>query len=78
MTLREEINELIAEAQLQPTSNWDDRTNNYLIDKFLKLIEKRIDEIQDIKNLKPAESPQDVIYNAGVYDGIGKVKEILK
>jgi hypothetical protein len=47
--------------------------------QIIKLIEKRIDELQDIKNLKPAENPQDVIYNCGIFDGLEKVKkEMLK
>jgi len=50
------------------------RMTNIIISK----IEKRIDEIQNIKNLKPAENSDDVFYNAGIWDGIERVKEILK
>ena len=41
---------------------------------ILKDIEKRIDLIDHIK---PANKPEDVIYNTGYKDGIGKVKEML-
>ena len=55
-----------------------DNTRNNLTDVIIKDIEKRIDEIQNIKNLKPAENSDDVFYNAGIWDGIERVKEILK
>jgi len=44
------------------------------IDELYKLFEKRIDSVNKIK---PANVPEDVIYNCGYVDGIAKVKEIL-
>lgn len=67
MTLREEIESIL----MKPIYS------NKAIDEILKLFEKLIDEKQHIKNLKPATTPEDVIYNCGIVDGLQKLKEEL-
>lgn len=47
-------------------------------DEIIELFEKMIDEKQNIKNLKPASKPEDVIYNSGIFDGLQELKEELK
>ena len=70
-SLREEITAII-------DGMYKEYTTERISEEILSKIEKRIDEIQNIKNLKPAENSDDVFYNAGIWDGIERVKEILK
>ena len=71
MTLRKTINFKVLRGNKV-------RTPEQVTDEILELFEKMIDEKQNIKNLKPASKPEDVIYNSGIFDGLQELKEELK
>lgn len=74
ITLGDKIEIIIANARA-----WNKEVHNdkFYTDEIIKLFEKLIDEKQHIKNLKPATTPEDVIYNCGIVDGLQKLKEEL-
>jgi len=80
MTLKNECSQWVFECfedwKKNPSRNhvYDKVTAEWLIDMIFARIEGRIDSVNKIK---PANVPEDVIYNCGYVDGIGKVKEIL-